>query len=424
MNSSYLYIVESLIVVIPLLGSIAFMTLAERKVMGSMQRRLGPNKVGPFGILQPIADGLKLVIKETVLPEISNRSVFILAPVLSLTLSILGWAVIPFGTALTISDLSLGIIFFLAISSLGVFGVLFAGWSANSKYALLGSLRSTAQMISYEVVIGLIILMVVLLSNSMNLTTIIENQNSIWFIIPLAPIGFIFFITALAETNRAPFDLPEAESELVSGFMTEHSALPFAYFFLAEYGSIILISTFTVILFLGGYLIPDLGSLISPDVMIWLQPIALGLKTSLILFLFIWARASYPRLRFDQLMLFCWTALLPITLAFFILVPSILLAFNSPNIIEITNYYICLAILPIGAPKNNEEILTAKQVIDSKQEIYNKYKKVAGIYKITNKNNKDQFYIGSSNNIGRRLKDHLLNFNKPSKSNSKFYSAV
>jgi NADH-ubiquinone oxidoreductase chain 1 len=294
-----------------------------------MQRRVGPNKVGIFGILQPIADGLKLVIKETILPVVSNKGLFIFAPILSLSLSILGWAVIPFGVALTISDHTLGIVYFLAISSLGVFGVLFAGWSANSKYALLGSLRSTAQMISYEVVIGLIILMIVLLANSMNLTTIIESQNSVWYIIPLAPIAFIFFITALAETNRAPFDLPEAESELVSGFMTEHSALPFAYFFLAEYGSIILISTFTTILFLGGYLIPDFGFIL-PDIMIWLQPIALGIKTSFILFLFIWARASYPRLRFDQLMLFCWTALLPITLAFFILVPSILIAFNSP----------------------------------------------------------------------------------------------
>ena len=283
-----------------------------------------------FGILQPIADGLKLVIKETILPVVSNKGLFIFAPILSLTLSILGWAVIPFGLALTISDHSLGIVYFLAISSLGVFGVLFAGWSANSKYALLGSLRSTAQMISYEVVIGLIILMIVLLSNSMNLTSIIESQNSIWYVVPLIPIAFIFFITALAETNRAPFDLPEAESELVSGFMTEHSALPFAYFFLAEYGSIILISTFIVILFLGGYLIPDFG-IISPEIMIWLQPIALGLKTSLILFMFIWTRASYPRLRFDQLMLFCWTGLLPITLAFFIFIPSILIAFNSPQ---------------------------------------------------------------------------------------------
>jgi NADH:ubiquinone oxidoreductase subunit H len=326
MNTSFL---EIIIIIIPLLGMIAFMTLAERKIMGSMQRRLGPNKVGVFGLLQPISDGLKLVIKETILPSISNKGIFLFAPILSLTLSILGWAVVPFAPALTISDLSLGIMYVLAVSSLGVFGVLFAGWSANSKYALLGSLRSTAQMISYEVVIGMIILMVVFLSKSMNLTIIIESQNSIWFIIPLLPIGFIFFITALAETNRAPFDLPEAESELVSGFMTEHSALPFAYFFLAEYGSIIFISTFTAILFLGGYLMPDFG-IISADLMIWLQPFVLGLKTSFILFCFIWVRACYPRLRFDQLMTFCWTVLLPLTLAFFILVPSILIAFNSP----------------------------------------------------------------------------------------------
>jgi NADH:ubiquinone oxidoreductase subunit H len=323
MNSSFL---EVLIIIVPLLGMIAFLTLAERKVMAAMQRRLGPNKVGIFGLLQPISDGVKLVIKETIFPSISNKGIFIFAPILSLTLSILGWAAIPFAPALTISDLSLGIMYVLAISSLGVFGVLFAGWSANSKYALLGSLRSTAQMISYEVVIGLIILMVVFLADTMCLTLIIESQNSIWFIIPLLPIGLIFFITALAETNRAPFDLPEAESELVSGFMTEHSALPFAYFFLAEYGSIIFISTFTVILFLGGYLIPDFG-FISSDLMVWLQPFALGIKTSLILFCFIWVRACYPRLRFDQLMTFCWTVLLPLTLAFFILVSSISVIF-------------------------------------------------------------------------------------------------
>ncbi|RKP13245.1 NADH:ubiquinone oxidoreductase [Piptocephalis cylindrospora] len=265
MNSSFL---EVLIIIVPLLGMIAFMTLAERKIMGSMQRRLGPNKVGVFGLLQPISD-------ETIFPSISNKGIFLFAPILSLTLT------------LTIADISLGIMYVLAISSLGVFGVLFAG-----------SLRSTAQMISYEVVL-------VFLSNSMNLTLIIESQNSIWYLIPLLPI---------TETNRAPFDLPEAESELVSGFMTEHSALPFAYFFLAEYGSIIFFSTFTSILFLGGYLIPDFG-MISPDLMIWLQPFIL---------------ACYPRLRFDQLMTFCWTVLLPLTLAFFILVPSILIAFNSP----------------------------------------------------------------------------------------------
>nr|QUQ05914.1 NADH dehydrogenase subunit 1 [Microconidiobolus nodosus] len=316
-------IIEILILIVPLLISIAYLTLAERKVMGSMQRRLGPNKVGVLGVLQPFADGIKLIIKETILVSQGNKILFLVAPYITLVFSILAWGVIPFGRGIIIADISYSIVYILLLSSLGVLGIILAGWSANSKYALLGSLRTTAQMISYEVVIGLIILMVVLIADSMNLNTVVLTQKAIWNIVPLLPIGLIFVISALAETNRAPFDLPEAESELVAGFMTEHSSLSFAYFFLGEYGNIILISTVTSILFLGGYLVPEMGWITNI-----LEPIVLGIKTSVLIFIFIWVRASFPRLRFDQLMLFCWTGILPIVLGFFILIASIMVGFN------------------------------------------------------------------------------------------------
>lgn len=331
-------------IILPLLLTIAYLTLAERKVMGSMQRRLGPNKVGLFGILQPLADGLKLFLKETIIVSHGNRAIFLGAPILSLTLSILGWAVIPYSKGLALSDMNNGILYLLAISSLGVYGIIFAGWSANSKYAFLGSLRSTAQMIAYEINFGLIILPIVIIAGTLNLSSIIESQKAIWFLFPLLPLALIFFISALAETNRAPFDLPEAESELVSGFNTEHSSLSFALFFLAEYGSMILISTFTIILFFGGYLVPLLPSTIAlgeawfnldwpsanwvNTTISWIQPLVLGLKVSFVLFCFIWVRACYPRLRYDQLMSFCWTGLLPLCLAFFVFVPSLLVAFD------------------------------------------------------------------------------------------------
>jgi len=322
----FLSIIEVLIIIVPFLLSIAFLTLAERKVIGSIQRRVGPNKVGYYGILQPFADGIKLFLKETVLPSHSNKSLFLLAPILSLTLSFLGWGVIPFGSGLTLSDINLGIIYLLAISSLGVYGVIFSGWSANSKYAFLGSLRSTAQIVSYEVVIGLVILIVVLPSTSLGLIKIIEAQKSVWYIIPLLPIALIFLISVIAETNRAPFDLPEAESELVAGFFTEHSSLAFAYFFLAEYLSIILMSTLVSIFFLGGYIFPFL--IIENYTFISLEALILGFKTCLILFIYIWVRASFPRLRYDQLISFTWTGILPVTLGFIILVPSILITFD------------------------------------------------------------------------------------------------
>lgn len=272
-----------------------------------------------------VADALKLTTKETIIPAHSTKTLFFLAPIISLIFSLLGWGVIPFGAGLTISDFSLGILYSLAISSIGIYGVLFAGWSANSKYAFLGSLRSTAQMISYELILSAAILTVILLSGSFNITAIIEAQQSIWYIVPLFPIFIIFFISALAETNRTPFDLPEAESELVAGFFTEHSGMIFVFFFLAEYCSIVLMSTLTAILFLGGYNLPEL---FVNNTAINLQSIILGFKTCLFCFLFVWFRATLPRMRYDGLMTFCWTGMLPLAIALVIFVASLLVAFD------------------------------------------------------------------------------------------------
>ncbi len=318
-------LIDVLVVILPMLLSVAFMTIIERKQLAAHQRRVGPTVVGYFGIAQPFADALKLILKETVIPSQSNKVLFYLAPVATLIFSLLGWAIIPFGQGLTLFDFSLGIFYTLALSSLGVYGILFSGWSANSKYAFLGSLRSTAAMISYELILSSAILIIILLAGSFNYTTIIEVQQSIWFIVPLLPIFIFYFISILAETSRTPFDLQEAESELVAGFFTEHSSVPFVFFFLAEYSSIVLFSCITAILFLGGYNLPEIivnGSIIN------LQAIILGLKTCIFCFLFVIFRATLPRLRYDQLISLCWVNLLPIAVAFIILVPSILVAFD------------------------------------------------------------------------------------------------
>jgi NADH-ubiquinone oxidoreductase chain 1 len=318
-------LLEVLIVMVPVLLSVAFMTIIERKVLASMQRRVGPNVVGVYGILQPFADALKLIVKETVIPQHATRSIFILAPIVSLVFSLLGWAVIPFGSGLAITDFELGVIYSLAISSMGIYGVLLAGWAANSKYAFLGSLRSTAQMISYELILSSGVLCVIFLSGTFNYTHLILNQQAIWYIIPLLPVFIVFFISVLAETNRTPFDLPEAESELVAGFFTEHSSVVFVFFFLAEYSSIVLMSTLTAILFLGGFLSPEI---ILNSTWFNIQSIILALKTSLFCFIFVWFRATLPRLRYDQLMKVCWIEILPMVIGFIILVPSVLVAFD------------------------------------------------------------------------------------------------
>jgi NADH-ubiquinone oxidoreductase chain 1 len=343
-------VVEVLLVTVPVLLTVAYVTVAERKTMASMQRRLGPNIVGYYGLLQAFADALKLLLKEYVSPTQANLGLFFLGPIITLIFSLLGYLVIPYGPGLALNDLNLGILYMLAVSSLSTYGILLAGWSANSKYAFLGSLRSTAQLISYELILSSAILLVIMLTGSLNLTVNIEAQRAIWFIVPLFPVFIIFFIGSVAETNRAPFDLAEAESELVSGFMTEHAAVIFVFFFLAEYASIVLICILISILFLGGYLYDYLPSLyflmeyinfdyyinnlnnesILSDPLIegLLYGLTLGLKSCIMIFVFIWARASFPRIRFDQLMSFCWTVLLPIVIAFVILVPCILYSFE------------------------------------------------------------------------------------------------
>jgi len=345
--NSLISLLEVIILMVPILLSVAFVTIAERKTMASMQRRLGPNIVGYYGLLQAFADALKLLLKEYVAPTQSNMILFFVGPIITLVFALLGYAVIPFGPSLTISDMNLGIIYMLAVSSLATYGILLAGWSANSKYAFLGSLRSTAQLISYELILSSAILIVIMITNSLNLTVIIESQRIIWFIFPLFPLFIIFFIGSIAETNRAPFDLAEAESELVSGFMTEHSAVIFVFFFLAEYASIVLMCILTNILFLGGYLFTSSFNyiLIKINDLIYIQNITniflnnkifiafidnifLGLKISAMVFIFIWVRASFPRIRFDQLMSFCWTILLPIVFAFIVLIPSLLYSFD------------------------------------------------------------------------------------------------
>ena len=318
-------LLDVLLVILPILLSVAFMTIIERKQLAAHQRRVGPNTTGYYGVLQPFSDALKLVVKETVIPSQSNKILFYLAPISSLIFSLLGWGIIPFGQGLTLSDFSLGILYTVALSSLGVYGVLFAGWSANSTYAFLGSLRSTAAMISYELILSSAILIIIILTGSFNITSIIENQQAIWYIIPLLPVFIFYFISILAETSRTPFDLQEAESELVAGFFTEHSSVPFVFFFLAEYCSIVLFSCITSILFLGGYHMPEL---FINDSFINLQSIILGLKTCIFCFMFVWVRATLPRMRYDALIELCWLNLLPVCVAFIILVPSILIAFN------------------------------------------------------------------------------------------------
>ena len=392
-------ILEVLVFTVPVLLTVAFVTVAERKTMASMQRRLGPNIVGYYGLLQAFADALKLLLKEYISPTQANIVLFFLGPVVTLIFSLLGYSVIPYGPGLAISDFNLGILYLLAVSSLSTYGILLAGWSANSKYAFLGSLRSTAQLISYELILSSAILLVVLLTGSLNLTVNVEAQKAVWFVLPLLPIFIIFFIGSIAETNRAPFDLAEAESELVSGFMTEHAAVIFVFFFLAEYASIVLICILISILFLGGYLfslifsflislinilnldllsnsyiISEIDRFVSlvynylfnmPHILWYLNyhfirntisylshlatismvglntllsyPIiegvfyglTLGFKTCIMIFVFIWARASLPRIRFDQLMSFCWTILLPLVISFIIAIPCVIHSFET-----------------------------------------------------------------------------------------------
>ena len=321
-------ILKILSIVVPLLISVAYFTIAERKLMGSIQRRRGPNVIGFLGLLQPLADGLKLFVKETIFPSNSNIYLFILAPLLTFILSLIGWAVIPLSETIVVSDLNLGILYLFAISSLSVYGIILAGWSSNSKYPFLGSLRSAAQMISYEVSIGFIIVNICICVGSFNLSTIVIAQNKIWFLIPLFPMFVLFYISMLAETNRHPFDLPEAEAELVSGYNVEYSAMTFALFFLGEYANMLLMSAFSSILFLGGWL-PLLNY---TPFNLFPGSFWLSVKIIIGVTFFILTRAALPRYRYDQLMHIGWKSFLPLSLGYLLFTVGVLISFNwLPN---------------------------------------------------------------------------------------------
>jgi NADH-quinone oxidoreductase subunit H len=317
-------VAEVLAIVVPLLIAVAYLTYAERKVLAAMQLRRGPNVVGPFGLLQPFADGLKLLFKETVIPSGANRILFVLAPMITFTLSLVAWAVIPFGKGLVLANINVGVLYLFAISSLGVYGIVMAGWASNSKYPFLGAMRSAAQMVSYEVSIGFVMITVLLCVGSLNLSDIVMAQRHVWFAVPLLPMFVVFFISALAETNRPPFDLTESESELVAGYFSEYSAMTFALFFLGEYANMILMSATTSILFLGGWLPP---ADIAP--FNWIPgPIWFAAKIALVLFFFLWVRATFPRYRYDQLMRLGWKVFLPLSLLWVVVTAGGLMAFG------------------------------------------------------------------------------------------------
>ncbi len=317
-------VAQILALVVPLLLSVAYLTYAERKVISAMQLRKGPNVVGPFGLMQPIADAAKLLFKETILPAGANKIIFLIAPMLTFALAMIAWAVIPVNAGWVISDLNVGMLYILAVSSLGIYGVIMAGWASNSKYPFLGALRCAAQMVSYEVSMGFVVISVVLNVGSLNLTDIVEAQRTVWFALPLLPMFVVFFVSILAETNRAPFDLPESESELVAGFFVEYSSMSFALFFLGEYANMILMSGITTILFLGGWLpIVDIAPFN------WIPgPIWFIIKVLAILFCFLWVRATFPRFRYDQLMRLGWKVFLPFTMFWVVATAGVLVAFD------------------------------------------------------------------------------------------------
>ena len=317
-----LTLAETLAIMVPLLVSVAYMTYAERKILAAMQLRVGPNVVGPFGLWQPFADALKMMMKETVVPTGANRVLFLMAPVLTFVLAMIAWAVIPMGDGWAIADINVGVLYLFAISSLGVYGIIIAGWASNSKYAFLGALRSAAQMVSYEVSIGLVIVCVLLCVGSLNLNDIVRAQRHVWFCIPLLPMFVVFFISALAETNRAPFDLAEGESEIVAGFMVEYSSMSYGLFFLGEYANMFLMSAMTSILFMGGWQAP-FG--IAPFT--WIPgTVWFLLKIAFVMFMFVWVRATFPRFRYDQLMRLGWKVFLPLSLFWLVLTASVLMA--------------------------------------------------------------------------------------------------
>jgi len=370
-NLIYLSILEIIFILVTLLICVALVTVAERKTMGNMQRRLGPNSVGYYGLLQAFADALKLLIKEYVAPTQADIILFFLGPMITLFFSLLSFSVIPFSPSAVIADLNYGILVLLAVSSVAAYGVLIAGWSANSKYAFIGSIRSTAQLISYELVLSSVIILIIIITSSLDLNVNVLFQKVVLLAVPLLPLAYIFYIGTLAETNRAPFDLAEAESELVSGYMTEHAAVIFVFFFLGEYSSILLMCILTASLFFGGYLL-DLSfifniiysidsetplSLFSKILDGFLSGSVLGIKACIFVFLFIWVRAALPRTRFDQLMSFCWIEFLPLLFAFIIALPIFL---SSASSFVFDSYLLLTPILTIRMPYNKLSIASSR----------------------------------------------------------------
>jgi len=323
LGQAILILLECLAVTVPLLVAVAYMTYVDRKVWASIQLRRGPNVVGPFGLLQPFADGLKLVLKETIVPSSANTILFLIAPMITFITALIAWAVVPFDDGWVIADLNVGILYLFAISSLGVYGIIIAGWASNSKYAFLGALRSAAQMVSYEVSIGFVLVTVLLCVGSLNLSKVVLAQSGWfwnWFWLPLLPMFVIFFVSALAETNRTPFDLPMSEAELVQGFQTEYSSMPFALFFLGEYANMILLSGLGSILFLGGWMSP-----IPYAPFTWIPGVIwFALKIALLLFVFSWTKGTLPRYRYDQLMRLGWKVFLPVSLGWVVLTAAVL----------------------------------------------------------------------------------------------------
>lgn len=312
-------VVKIMVITVPVMLTVAYLTLAERKVIGYMQVRIGPNRVGPYGLLQPLADGAKLLFKEIIIPSGSNKSLFIAAPILGLAPALAAWAVMPFSDGMVLANVNAGLLYILAMTSLSVYGIIIAGWASNSKYAFLGAVRSVAQIVSYEIAMGFALVCVLMASQSMNLGDIVRGQQGghgilDWYIIPLFPMFLVYFISGVAETNRAPFDMAEGESEIVAGFHVEYSGMAFAMFFLAEYANMILISFLTSVMFLGGWLSP-LPFL--PDSFIWLLA-----KASFLLFVFLWLRATFPRYRYDQLMRLGWKVFIPLTIIWVVVVAA------------------------------------------------------------------------------------------------------
>ncbi len=317
-------VVKILAIVIPIMLSVAYLTLAERKVLGYIQVRVGPNRVGPRGLLQPIADGLKLALKEIIIPTNSNRFLFLFAPVLALAPALAAWAVVPFDDGLVLSDINAGLLYIFAMTSMGVYGIIIAGWASNSKYAFLGAMRSAAQVIAYEIAMGFALVGVLMASGSLNLSAIVLAQQGSflhWFWLPLLPLFVVYFVAGVAETNRAPFDVAEGESEIVAGFHVEYSGMTFALFFLAEYANMILVSLLTALFFLGGWLSPFQGIPALEGLFSWVPGIAwLLLKTAFFLFLFLWFRATFPRYRYDQIMRLGWKVFIPVTIVWIVVV--------------------------------------------------------------------------------------------------------